>query len=292
MILTEDNISIITDEISRDFETASSVLNMLGVKKIELRNMRTGRVPYISDAEKEEIKNYIYKYNLKINAISPGIGKLKIDSENLRERTICHLIDSIAFADEFGIDKIIVFSFKKRNVEDRTEILPAFALDIIKEMIDIGKAHNKQILLENQSTCYVSTFEDIVEVFRKIDDRTFKLNWDPYNSFQVEKISGDNDITKIFKYIENVHIKDGKYDNGIVRKPIGKGIIGWKRILKELMDMGYNKEITIETHYEPFLFNTLTDYFELLKMLGIRGKQCEKVSELVLQETRNEEVGE
>ncbi|MFR6563336.1 MAG: hypothetical protein ACLUR5_16625 [Eubacterium ventriosum] len=108
------NISIITDELSRDFETASSILSMLDIRKIELRNMRTGRVPYISDSEKEEIKKYISKYNLKINAISPGIGKLKINSDNLKEKTIKHLMDSIDFADEFGVEKIIIFSFKKR----------------------------------------------------------------------------------------------------------------------------------------------------------------------------------
>lgn len=115
MKITEKNISIITDELSRDFETASSILSVLDIRKIELRNMRTGRVPYISDSEKEEIKKYISKYNLKINAISPGIGKLKINSDNLKEKTIKHLMDSIDFADEFGVEKIIIFSFKKNR---------------------------------------------------------------------------------------------------------------------------------------------------------------------------------
>ncbi|MFR6563335.1 MAG: TIM barrel protein [Eubacterium ventriosum] len=72
-------------------------------------------------------------------------------------------------------------------MEDKTEVIPKFAVDIIKEIINIGKAHNKQILLENQSTCYVSTFDSIIDIIEQINDEKFKLNWDPYNSFQIDK---------------------------------------------------------------------------------------------------------
>ena len=270
MKITEKNISIITDELSRDFETASSILSVLDIRKIELRNMRTGRVPYISDSEKEEIKKYISKYNLKINAISPGIGKLKINSDNLKEKTIKHLMDSIDFADEFGVEKIIIFSFKKNDIEDKTEVIPKFVVDIIKEIIKIGKAHNKQILLENQSTCYVSTFDSIIDIIEQINDEKFKLNWDPYNSFQIDKQPCGCDMKTLVKYIENIHIKDGEYNKEFIRKPIGRGMIGWSKILKQLMELGYSKEITIETHYEPLIFNTIKDYDELMKLLGLK----------------------
>ena len=74
----------------------------------------------------------------------------------------------------------------------------------------------------------------------------------------------------LVKYIENIHIKDGEYNKEFIRKPIGRGMIGWSKILKQLMELGYSKEITIETHYEPIIFNTIKDYDELMKLLVLK----------------------
>ncbi len=272
MSITENNITVFTDEISRDFDTAISVLNCLGMKKIDLRNMRTGRVPYISDEEKSEIKNCISKYGCEVNTISPGIGKLKIFEEGLKAKTIKHLLDSITFADEFGVDKIIVFSFKKKNIEDREEIIPQFAVEILKEVLDIGRAHNKQILIENQSTCYVSTFNTIVDFIERISDKSIKIAWDPFNSFQVEKKQYEYDLKEFFTYIGNIHIKDAEYNGEFVRKTIGNGMVGWDKIIKQLIELGYDKEITIETHNEPYFINTIKDYAALMSMLKLENR--------------------
>lgn len=49
-----NNITCFTDEISRDFETAADVLGEKQIREFDLRNMRTGRVPYISLEEERE----------------------------------------------------------------------------------------------------------------------------------------------------------------------------------------------------------------------------------------------
>lgn len=49
-----NNITCFTDEISRDFETAADVLGEKQIREFDLRNMRTGRVPYISLEEEKE----------------------------------------------------------------------------------------------------------------------------------------------------------------------------------------------------------------------------------------------
>lgn len=86
-----NNITCFTDEISRDFETAADVLGEKQIREFDLRNMRTGRVPYISLEEEKEVEKLLSCYDYKINTISPAVGKLNIVEPELKFKTIKHL---------------------------------------------------------------------------------------------------------------------------------------------------------------------------------------------------------
>lgn len=58
-----NNITCFTDEISRDFETAADVLGEKQIREFDLRNMRTGRVPYISLEEEKEVEKLLSCYD-------------------------------------------------------------------------------------------------------------------------------------------------------------------------------------------------------------------------------------
>lgn len=60
-----NNITCFTDEISRDFETAADVLGEKQIREFDLRNMRTGRVPYISLEEEKEVEKLLSCYDYK-----------------------------------------------------------------------------------------------------------------------------------------------------------------------------------------------------------------------------------
>lgn len=259
------NLAVLTDEISRDIATASEILNEKGIKNIDLRSLRTGRIPYIDTKEEFEIRNYVKKYSFKVNSISPGIGKLSITESDLRKKTIKHLKDSIDFAKRNNIYKIIVFSFKKINKYDLNEKTPEFVYDLLYEMMQIGEENGVEILLENHSSCYISTIDTIEDLYK--DERfknKLKLNWDPNNSFQVDKKTYKKDQMKTFiDRVENVHVKDTAFDKKFVRKVLGQGDVGWSTIFNDLVYYKYDKMLTIETHYEPFVTNTIKDINEI-----------------------------
>ena len=97
------NMAVITDEISRDFITATEVLSGLDIKTLELRTLRTGRVPYITEEEELELQKHIKEKHCMVHAISPAIAKLNIETPDLRKKTIKHLEDSIKFATKFSV---------------------------------------------------------------------------------------------------------------------------------------------------------------------------------------------
>lgn len=264
-------LAVITDEISRDIITSLEILQSKDVKHLELRSLRSGRVPYITTKEEFELRKYLNKYEYKINAISPAIGKLNISESDLRVKTIEHLKDSIDFAKRNNINKIIVFSFRKHNKYDINEEIPEIVYDLLDEMISLGEESGIDVLLENHSSCYISTIDTINRLYK---DKRFinrlKLNWDPNNSFQVDKKTYQvGDGSMFFEYIENIHVKDTSYTDRFVRNIVGEGQVGWKNILSDLQKIGYNKTLTIETHYEPFCVNAVKDIDSLRKMVTL-----------------------
>lgn len=262
-------LAVITDEISRDIVTSLEILQSKDIKYLELRSLRSGRVPYITNKEEIELRRYLCKYGYKINAISPAIGKLNISESDLRRKTIEHLKDSIDFAKRNDITRIIVFSFRKLNKYDTNEKTPNIVYDLLDEMISIGEENEIEILLENHSSCYISTIDTINRLY---EDSRFKnrlkLNWDPNNSFQVDKkMYQVGDFNKFFKCIENVHVKDTSYTDKFIRNVVGEGQVGWENILKDLQKVGYCNTLTIETHYEPYCVNAIKDIDSLRKMI-------------------------
>jgi len=263
-------LSVITDEISRDFITATEVLSELNIKDIELRSFRSGRVPYISEEEEIELRKYIERGNYKVHTISPAVGKLNIETVDLREKTLQHLNDSIAFAKKFDIKNIIIFTFRKKNKKDINEIMPDYGWDIIEEIMEIGVQNQVNILIENHSSCYVSTMETMIDMVNSPRFKNIlKLSWDPNNSYQVDKKSYTEGLDTIMSTIRSIHVKDTVYRNNTeeVRLPLGEGMVGWDKIFEDLKRLKYNEMFCVETHYEPFFPNTLKDITNLRNYL-------------------------
>lgn len=183
-----NNITCFTDEISRDFETAADVLGEKQIREFDLRNMRTGRVPYISLEEEKEVEKLLSCYDYKINTISPAVGKLNIVEPELKFKTIKHLYDSIVFAKRHGIKNIIVFSFRKKNKYDLNETMPLYGWDILEEIVELGIKYDINIMFENHSSCFISTIDSILD-FKQMErfHNNVYLNWDPNNSYQVSR---------------------------------------------------------------------------------------------------------
>ena len=265
-----NNITCFTDEISRDFETAVDVLVNKNVCEFDLRNMRTGRVPYISIEEEKELDKILINGGHKINTMSPAVGKLYINDPDLKYRTISHLYDSVAFAKRHNIKNIIVFSFKKLNKYYTEEKMPTYGWDILDEIIDIGIRCNVNILIENHSSCFVSTTDTILQLKNmKRFEGNISLNWDPNNSYQITQTEYAGEYNELFDIVKNIHLKDTIYENNKeIRVPLGEGKVGWNKIFDDLRHLGYKGKYTIETHYKPYIINASDDIERLKKFLS------------------------
>src|SRR5215813_6085138 len=85
-------ISIVTDELSADLETAIELGTDWGIKNFELRGYGSQRVPMLTDYQKQHVKELLEAYGVKIVAISPGLFKIPY-TMGKRERFAVQAID-------------------------------------------------------------------------------------------------------------------------------------------------------------------------------------------------------
>ncbi len=68
-------ISLITDEVSADLETAIELGSRWGISDYELRTVGDNRVPNLSNYQKSRVEELLDEYHSRIIAISPGLFK-------------------------------------------------------------------------------------------------------------------------------------------------------------------------------------------------------------------------
>ncbi len=129
-------ISLITDEVSADPETAFELGAQWGVRDFELRGFFTERVPRFSDYQKQRLRDALAEHQGRIIAIAPGLFKVPFPPTSPPHSSLAwmerasyedwaaaqHLVRlhlnellpaSIDYACELGVPLIIIFGFAR-----------------------------------------------------------------------------------------------------------------------------------------------------------------------------------
>ena len=287
-------ISLITDEISADPETAFELGVAWGVRDFELRGFETQRVPLFTDYQKQRLRELLDEFDVQIIAISPGLFKIPLPARN-RERfplraSDIHLYEnwrdakslvqyhrtellpaSLEYARTLGVNRVIIFSFHRGECSPVN--VPEEVLIILKEAAELAEKSGIQLCLEVEDQFWGDTGSRTAGIVAQINHPALGINWDPGNAFVAGEKPYPDGYQAARAFIRHVHFKD------VQQKPPGSfhyvinGEIDWAgqlRALKEDCYMGY---ISIETHMQPKIFNAQAS---LKRLRMLMEKVCEK----------------
>jgi sugar phosphate isomerase/epimerase len=265
-------ISIVTDEISADLETAIELAVEWGVSDLELRGFGTQRIPLFSDFQKQRVRELLEEYNARVVAISPGLFKIPHPSKK-RERFPLQVFDanlyqkwqdsrslldyhlhellpaSFEYAREIGADKIIIFGF------DRGSNAAGPAPDEILESLQwaAGQAEQSglQLVIEVEEGFWADTGRRTAELVRAINRPALGVNWDPGNAVMAGDIPYPDGYQAVREILRHVHFKDVVHTaKGGYRYEVN-GEIDWSGQINALAADGYGGFISVEPHMQP-----------------------------------------
>lgn len=264
-------ISIITDEISADPETAIELGTSWGVREFELRGVGSARVPRLSAFEKDRLREILSRFDARLIAISPGLFKCPFPPPS-RDRSPLHSLDeelhdrwrtardvvayhreellplSVQFAKDFGASLIIAFSFERDGTEEvpRDEILNVF-----REGAQMAEQNHLRLAMEVEAGFWADRGSTAARIMESVNHPALGINWDPANAYQAGDTPYPDGYGAVRRHVRHVHFKDVERYSGDGYRYVTEGDIDWAGQIEALGRDGYDGHVSIETHMQP-----------------------------------------
>ncbi|MEJ2706372.1 MAG: sugar phosphate isomerase/epimerase [Anaerolineales bacterium] len=265
-------ISIVTDELSADPETAIELGVQWGVQCFELRGYFNDRVPLFSHYQRQHLRDVLDRYDARIIAIGPGLFKMRLPppqpakfSLSWMERTAYeawtearravkqHLNEllprSIEYASELGAEKVVIFGFDRGGAP--AGVAPDELLETLSIAAQIAHAAGIQLVLENEAGFWADTGARTAAIVQAVNHPGLAINWDPGNAFFAGDCPYPNGYQEVRNWVRHVHVKDARrLPNGVLEY-VGEGQIDWPGQIQALMKDGFEGFLSVETHLRP-----------------------------------------
>ncbi len=256
-------LSVITDEISQDFEHALDVMAEYDVRGAELRCLWDSNLVDLDDDGIQRAKKLIVDRGVSVSCIASPFFKCDLfDSQTVtgmthgaRERSMedqrALLEKCIRLCDIFDTRYIRAFAFWKRG--ELTDDIERRIIEAFQEPAARAAEAGVILGLENEHACYLGTGVETARVVAAVNSPGLKVVWDPGNAFCAGEDPFPVGYEAMKPYLIHVHVKDAVRDeNGKVSfVRIGDGEIDYAGQFRALKADGYDGYISLETHFKP-----------------------------------------
>ena len=259
------HLSVITDEISDDFDHACSVAaNDFGLGWVEIRSLWHKTITDLPSDDVTRAQAVLAKYKLRVTDIGsplfkvhwPGAPRSKSGSQKGDDSTILAdfkkqddvLAASIEMAKQFKTDKIRCFDFWR--LDDASPYRAAID-DKLRTTAEATRKQGITLVLENEHECNTATAPEAARVLGAV--APLSLNWDPGNAVmhgELDAFPAGWDLLPKDR-IHHCHCKNAvRNDAGkIVWSPVDIGFIDWAAQFRALKAAGYRQAVSLETHW-------------------------------------------
>jgi len=249
-----------------NFESVFKKIHNFGYTAIEL-NAETlpWASPHLTDKttneELEIIKDLSSRYNLKISSIGAHIDLSSSDNKK-RITNINYVKKCIEHSKKISSPIVHLLSGELKQNEKKEQKLELF-YDSVKILSKYGLENNIKIGIEAIVGHVFHSHLDFESLWNTLGDENIWVNYDP-SHYEAQKINLEDTIALLGSKIIHVHMKDamGKFPY-FQFPPLGKGNINFRRIIKQLKEIGYNGVLSAE--YEAQVYGWELNEKEILQ---------------------------
>jgi sugar phosphate isomerase/epimerase len=281
-------ISIVSDEISSDFETAVEMGSEWGIHDFELRGYGSARVPQFSEYQKQRVDEVCVEYQARIVAISPGLFKIPYPGRE-RERFPLEAIDqglyqhwrdahsllnyhcrellpaSLEYANRVHARRVVIFSFARPNVPQAA--LPDEVVECLHSAAELAQSAGVELVIEVEAGFRADTGSSTAELIRRVNHPALGVNWDAGNACAAGDLPFPNGYQAVRDYVRHVHFKDLVHTDADHYTYAVHGEIDWLGQIRALAADGYDGFISIEPHMRPKVSSARASYQRLRELI-------------------------
>jgi sugar phosphate isomerase/epimerase len=248
-------LSVITDEVSQDFQRVVDVCKQYGVQQVEPRSIWDTPPHKLTDEQLITIRRILNSAGLSACAIASPFLKCDLGDKQAYQDHLNILRRCVQMCHFFDCQIIRGFTFWKTGPAEKVwqQLLDAYA-----EPIRICEAEDVYIGIENEASTHIGSAAEAERLYKDTNHPRIRAIWDPAN--EVYAADGELPFPTAFErmrpFMIHMHIKDAvrdpDEDAGARCVPVGDGgYIDYPAQLQALIDMGYEGACSLETHWRP-----------------------------------------
>ncbi len=282
-------ISIVTDELSADPESAIEMATDWGIHDFELRGYFAERVPQLTAYQVRQLGLILDDYGARVVALSPGLFKMPYPAvdpvrwsftvldqaayevwESARRLVETHVKEilpkTLDLANELGARIIICFGFYRAGKEPGSP--PTAVIDILGEAAEKAAGAGIILAVETEEGYWADTGERTRQVIEQVNHPALRVNWDPGNAFCAGETPFPSGYAALRGLIQHVHFKDARRTVEGGAEIVARGEIDWQGQVQALIRDGYDGYISIETHLRPKIAEAKAAYDRLSRLIA------------------------
>jgi len=259
----EIKLGIVADEISRDFREAVRIGTQVGLRRYEVRFLKTGRAPLCDHSELLEVERIRDGEGIEITALSPGLFKYTSEAPAFNREMAEVFPRAVELAVRWNLPALITFGFQKpAATEENADLVssadpPEHIIEWLSEAAATASASNIKLLIEPEPICWADSGAATAHLIRRVGSAALGINYDPANVAWVLRRDPLDEFDEVAPFIENVHVKDqldALLGSGVPRWVVpGEGMVNYREHLAFLRRINYAGTISLEPHMDGSL---------------------------------------
>ncbi len=276
-------LGIVADEIDRNIRTAVETGGKLGLRRYEIRNLPTGRVPLCDASDLRAVDEAMSAAGAEITAISPGLFKLTEHAAEFRAQMEQVYPRAAELAHCWGLPGLIVFGFHKPGATEANAATtrggepPQEVVDWLAEAAARAARDSLVLTIEPEPICWAEDGRSTAALIRRTGSPNLKVNYDPGNDAWLLNRDPIADFDTVAPFIANVHIKDLRpLTRGAAHPewvPAGEGMIDYRSHFARLRASGFDGPFSLEPHMDgkPETIRRCKEAVERAWLATVRG---------------------
>ncbi len=270
-------LSIATDAISADFETAILLGLEWGIEYFELKRVHHKRVPDITEDEVRIVQNVMRINSVRLSTLSPGLFKVPLESEQIAAE-MEKLDKSIALAEKLGTSSLVIFGFERDAKSSESDAIKRI-IDVLARAAARAEGEGCQLFLENDRGLWAETPDALAQIIAGVGSPALRLNWDPCNLIGVIAAPYPAGYDRVKDFVGHLHVKDAKVVEGkVAHAMMGSGDVDWVGQFARLYNDGYSGYCVIEPHFGSRVESSRSHILETRRALRLSRATLENAA--------------
>ena len=258
-------IGAVTDEFSpENLDRALTAMAELGMSFAELRVVNGKNIIDHTDAEVDRVRAQVEAKGMRVLSIASPVLKCTLPDAPPVAPHIQQDMFSSAFnyedqprlarrafeiAQRMGAPVVRVFSYWRTVAPD--ECFARVAADL-RDLAEQAGDRGLIVGIENEHACNIATGEETARLLDEVGHPSLQVIWDPANGMVAgERPYPDGYRQLPISRIVHVHAKDCVVANHVPTwGPLGEMGVNWRGQLQALVEDGYERTISLETHWK------------------------------------------